>query len=305
MRTTSFLSLLQTTTYLSLIAMAILASKANAQWIDELPQALRGSILWSADHEEGNLNDWTMPQGKDPGGGVLNTGDDSVLAQATKSFSHSGKYSAEASIHGAVKAKNGLRAVRFMRWANKPYDLGGAEFPSEAYYSTWMYLTETYNPNKYAPWDPGDGGWWNVFQFKAHDDQNESKPMWMLNVRHDDRTGRMSFYLYSPFHTRSISQQNVRSIPTGRWFHVEAYCKTGLKDDGRITVWQDGQKILEAQNVTTVLSSKNAHLVWGIGNYTDHIANKSSEGQATIYFDDAIVSTKPISPFVATARESK
>ncbi len=301
----SFFRLLQSKTCLSLIVMAILINKANAQWIDELPLALRGSILWSADHEEGNLNDWTMPQGKDPGGGVLNTGDAAVLAQATQSFSHSGKYSAEATIQGAVKAKNGLRAVRFMRWSDKPYDLGGTEFPSEAFYSTWIYLTESYNPNKYAPWDPGDGGWWNVFQFKAHDDQNESKPTWMLNIGHDDRTGLMSFYLYSPFHKRSVSQQNVRPIPTGRWFHIEAYCKTGLKDDGRITVWQDGRKILEAQNVTTVLSSKNAYLVWGIGNYADHIANKSSEGQATIYFDDAIVSTKPVSPYVATVRESK
>jgi len=273
-------------------------SQANSQWIQSLPSSTRESILWSADHEEGDLSDWTFPASKDSGGGVLNTGEEDVHASATKEFAHSSRYSARAFISKAIRARNGNRAVRLMRWTDRPWDRDGKEFPHDAYYSTWMFIPKTYNPNKYPPWDPGDGGWWNVFQFKAHDENDVSQPTWALNIEHADKTKEMSFYLYSPINPpRSLSQQKPKPIPVQRWFHIEARCKKSLKNEGSMTIWQDGEQILDVKGINTLVSDKDDQVVWGIGNYTDHIAGGPVEGEATVYFDDSVVSTKPLSPF--------
>ena len=252
--------------------------------------------LWQADHEEGDLTDWEPTDCEHPGGGVLNTQEDAVTAAATTDQAHSGRFSAEATITGAVRATQGNRAVRLMRWTDRPWDKGGKELPKFAYYSTWMFLPETYNPNKYAPWDPGDGGWWNVFQFKANDDDDVSQPIWALNVYHDDATGKMQFYLYSGLNSpASIDQDDPIPLPVGRWFHVEASYRVDAGLGGEIVLWQDGREILRGSNVRTAISESKEWPVWGVGNYTDHIAGENGIGSSTIFFDDCIISSKRIS----------
>ncbi len=254
------------------------------------PQA-NDHILWSADMEEGTLYDWFYDDQSQSGGGVFNTGGDEVIAQASDVVAHSGTYSAEATITNAFQAQNGNRAVRLMRWTDKPWADGGDYFPADAYYSTWMYIPTTYNVNKYDPWDPGDGGWWNVFQFKSDDSNGDSQPMWVLNIDHNDETRAMSFYLYSDYNTpASHSQISPIQIPVGRWFHIEARYVQSSANSGSITFWQDGSRILHVDNVVTIL---DGNAVWGIGNYTDHIVGGEVDGIATVYFDDAIVSTQP------------
>lgn len=55
-----------------------------------------------------------------------------------------------------------------MRWTDKAWDQDGDYFPNEAYYSVFFYFPEGYNPKKSMDNDPlGDGGWWNLFQFKS------------------------------------------------------------------------------------------------------------------------------------------
>ncbi|MGE0759469.1 MAG: heparin lyase I family protein [Pirellulaceae bacterium] len=280
-----------------------LPGQVAAQWIEQLPRTVRDSILWSADHEEGALDDWTAPGSRMPGGGVLNTGEPDASAQATTEVTHSGRYAAAAFIRGAKRGREGPRAVRLMRWTDKPWDQGGASFPTEAYYSTWAYFPRTFNPNKYAPWDPGDGGWWIVFQFKAHDDQDVSQPVWALNVFHDDRTKRMHFYLFSPANgSRSVEQSVPRPIPVRQWVHLEAYYRVSAAKEGAITVWQDGHRILHAHGVRTAVSSQREQAVWGIGSYTDHIAGDTEIGTATVYFDDAVVSTRRVSETLPDGR---
>ena len=267
----------------------------SAQWFESLPQRLQDSILWSADHEEGNLNDWTLSQYQHPGGGIFNTGGTDVFATASTNFAHSGRYAAATRITNAFQSLNGNRAVRLMRWTNSAWDDSGDYFPTTAYYSTWMYFPLTYNPNKYAPWDPGDGGWWNVFQFKADDANGNSQPMFAMNVGHDDALQTMEFYLYSQYNEpNSYVQTNPVKIPVGKWFHVEAKYVVAADNSGSITVWQDGRKILDVSNVRTALEHAAEHSIWGIGNYTDHIVGENVDGTATIHFDDAAVSLLPL-----------
>lgn len=111
-------------------------------WIDSLDAATRASILWKADHELGNLYEWhysnSWPEeNPNAGGGVFNTGGDDAMAQATNVRAHSGQFAAEATIRGAYRGVT--RAVRLLRWTDKPWDDGGGYFPSEAYYSAWFF----------------------------------------------------------------------------------------------------------------------------------------------------------------------
>lgn len=275
-------------------------AQAQPQWIETLPQDFRQSILWSADHETGNLKQWE-PDAKYPGGGILNTGDDDVIARASKLAVHSGKFSAEATISKAIRSANGKRAVRLMRWTDKPWDQEGKHFPTSAFYSTWMFLPVKYNPNKYSPWDPGDGGWWNVFQFKANDENDVSQSVWTLDLSHDDDKNELQFGLFHHLgETRYYEQKKPRKVPVGRWLHVEAFLKVASDNTGQIIVWQDGVEVLRVENVQTAITKQNENSVWGVGNYTDHIAGGEMEGTATIFFDDAMVSTKRASSHLKT-----
>ena len=280
------------------LAVGLLAAgsvAAQPLWVDTLPDELQASILWLGDHEEGTLDDWDYGGDPDAGGCICNTGGEDALARALSPLAHSGLYSARASIRGAVRAENGNRAVRLMRWTDRHWADGGDYFPDTAYYSAWFAFPTAYNPNKYEPWDPGDGGWWNVFQFKSDDANCDSQPLWTLNIEHDDTAGTMSFYLYSKYNPpNSFPQLEPREIPVREWVHVEALYVNSV-DDGQISIWQNGELILDIDSVQTSLGECDGNPIWGIGNYTDHIAGGEEEGTATILFDDAAVSTERLS----------
>ncbi|MEM7371027.1 MAG: T9SS type A sorting domain-containing protein [Bacteroidota bacterium] len=272
-----------------------------AQWIQTLPPHIQSEIIWSADHEEGSLADWTYPDFQYAGGGIFNTGGSEVEVLAGGMLTHSGMYAAKATITQAFQAQNGSRAIRLMRWTDRPWDDGGDFIPSGMYYSCWYYLPHSYNPNKYDPWDPGDGGWWNIFQFKSHDAQDVSQPIWTLNVWHDDATEDMYLYLYSkenPPHSYDPVSWTI--LPSQQWVHLEAWYQfnDSAQQNGALKFWQDGMLLFDIDSITTVL--EGGYAVWGIGNYTDHIVGDTSDGTATIWMDDAVISAVPIHPHLMT-----
>jgi hypothetical protein len=284
-----------------LIALAVgwTLEARGETWIDKLPAATRASILWRADHEGGNLYQWHYADNwptKNPnaGGGVFNTGGSAVTAQASGVQAHSGQFSAQATITGAYQETT--RAVRLMRWTDKPWDAqpqGGTYFPNEAYYSAWFYFPHVYNPTQSGSWDTNhDGGWWNIFQFKSDDAQGDSQPIWVLNVDHDAASETMRLYLYSKYNApHSFTQSDPLTLPAGQWVHIEAYYKNRADQTGQIIIWQDGREIIHVTNVRTSLGGSDGNVIWGVGNYTDHITGGPTDGQATVYIDDAVVST--------------
>ena len=282
---------------------AVVAAQFSQQrpLVESLPTEYRASVLWSANHEAGDLHEWDCPDAKYPGGGVLNTGpNDQIIARASRTHAFTGEFAAEATIHGAIRARNGNRAVRLMRWTEKPWDEGGAYFPKDAFYSVWMFVPKKYSSKKRAPWDPGDGGWWNVFQFKANDSNDTSFPTWSLNLHFNEKTNEMEFGLFSEINdSRSVDSAVPKPVPVGRWFHLEARYRVSATNTGHIDVWQDGELLLTAANVKTAITPENENVVWGVGNYTNHVAGGSIEGSATLYFDDAIISTKPMHEAIA------
>lgn len=281
---------------LYLVALFTFPSFASAQWIQSLPRDVRDSILWSADHEQGNLHQWESPSFEHPGGGILNTGGNEVAATATNKIAHSGEWSAAATITGAYRARNGKRAVRLMRWTDRPWDDSGQYLPKSAFYSTWIYVPHNYNASKYAPWDPGDGGWWNIFQFKANDENEVSEPMYSLGGYFNDGTRQIELGLNGYFENEKLYEQ-IRpiAVPIGKWFHVEAHYVVSSQRRGSITVWQDGKQLFGLKKIRTAITPENENAVWGVGNYTDHIAGGPVEGEATLYFDDGVISTRRVS----------
>jgi hypothetical protein len=266
-------------------------------WQQSLPADVQASVLWCADHEEGTLHDWEYDRNPDNnGGGLFTTGtSDEAMAEIDSAESFTGKYCAKTTIRCAFMHQNGAKAVRLMRWTDKPWDQGGQFFPKSAYYGVWMRLDKNYST---LGSDSSSSGWWNVFQFKSNDKSGQSQPVWVLNVGNDRESGKMQFYLYSDINQpASISQDVPVPLPVGRWFHLEVLYEqsTDGLPNGSITVWQNGQRILSAANVKTVLAG---HVVWGVGNYTDHITGGDQPGSATIYFDDATVASKPTHPYV-------
>lgn len=270
-------------------------------WLETLDPAVQSSVLWKADHESGTLYEWHYSddwpnENPNAGGGVFNTGGDDAVARTSRVVAHSGTYSAEATIYNAFHEKT--RAVRLMRWSDKPWDaepLGGNYFPNEAYYSAWFYFPYNYNPSQYAPWDTDqDGGWWNIFQFKSDDADGVSQPVWVLNVDFNHTTGNMNLYLYSKYNEPyTYLQFWPLPVPVRKWVHLEAYYVNRTDTTGQIIIWQDGIEIFNIDGVRTSLGGMDGNVIWGVGNYTEHIVGGANDGEATVYIDDALVSTMP------------
>lgn len=65
---------------------------------------------------------------------------------------------------------------------------------------------------------------------------------------------------------------------------------------GSVQVWQNGELIFDISGIVTLFLEEG--LVYGIGNYTDHIAGGLVDGTASVYYDDVIESHKQISKYL-------
>jgi hypothetical protein len=220
-----------------------------------------GRVLWSADHETGDLSQWTAGDG----GGAFNSGTGEV--RVSQVVARTGRHSLALSIRDADGQP---QAARIFRWA---------ENPLEAYYSAWLLFPEPFQT----------GRWWDVFQFKSPDQAGVSQPAWVLNVGNLP-TGEMVFYLWDALGQQAHQQSpEATAVPVGRWVHVEALYRRSTGQAGRIAIWQDGVRLLDRDGVRTALSES---VQWSLANYTDWLVPRS----ATIYADDAVISTTRVGP---------
>jgi hypothetical protein len=218
------------------------------------------AILWSAGHEKGDMSEWSN------GGGIFNSG--TGVASASTDFARSGAYSTKMTITNASGAS---QAVRLFRWAESRAN-------PDAYYSTWYYFPQSFSGMR----------WWNIFQFKSKLSESVNDPTFVLNVT--NRDGAMYLYLYDHLNGNVNRGTSSVAIPVGRWFHLEVFYKQAANNTGRVTVWQDGVQILDASGIPTRRSGDEVH--WSLANYTDNI----SPSTATIYADDAAISTSRLGP---------
>jgi hypothetical protein len=229
--------------------------------------ASSGQYLWSANMETGNMSQWyypsTGPSG-DYGGGEYNSG--IASSSASRDVAHTGSWSAKMTITTPSSTDSG---VRLFRWRE-------AHNYNDLYFSAWYYFPQRYNvPN-----------WWNVFQWKSKVSNTQVDPFFVLNVGNRG-DGSMYFYLYN-WQTRQSYDQSLKSLPVGRWFNVEAFYRCAADNSGRVTFWQDGVQLFDVQNAQTRYS--NGDCQWSLSNYSDSL----NPSPATIYVDDAVISTSRI-----------
>jgi hypothetical protein len=216
-------------------------------------------VQWSSGLETGNFSEWEQNWG----GGIFNTGTGN--ASVSSDVAHSGRYSAKMAID---TSSGGPQAVRIFRWNESRAD-------QSAYYRVWYYFPQQYSGMN----------WWNVFQWKSKT-PSRNDAFWQLNVGNRP-DGTMNFYVYNWVNSRSYSQ-SVVNIPVGRWFRVDAFYTQSSDNNGRVTFWQDGVKFFDMSGVNT--KYPDGDVQWAVANYTDGI----SPSKATIYVDDAAISTNPI-----------
>jgi hypothetical protein len=247
--------------------------RESASPLSSTSQASRGAVLWSADHESGDLSQWYV----DDGGGEFNSGNAS--SAASHDVAHSGRYSARATI-----VTPGISAVRLFRWNE-------SHINPEAYYSAWFYFPLRYR----AP------VWWNVFSFKSRNGP-ANDAFWSLQVGNRPAGG---MYLYldwwnglsiegphrGEFGGRSFDQGG-KDVPVWNWMHVEVFLRQSSAFDGQLIVWQDGVELFNVRDVRTRYPAPNGANEWSVNNYGDAI----TPSPTTIYIDDAVISTSRIRP---------
>src|SRR6266480_2654812 len=128
------------------------------------------AIVWSADHETGDLSQWTVNGTR---GGTYNSG--SASTTISTDVSHSGKYSCKMTINTSNRQESGCRQFRHQE------STSGTTY----YYNVWYYI-----PVYYAAID-----YWNVFQFKSETPTGLNDPFWALDLMPRSGSGSMQLKL--------------------------------------------------------------------------------------------------------------
>ena len=242
--------------------------------------AVPATILWTGDHEEGNMSDWYVGSG----GGEFNSG--GGVSAASTDVAHTGKYSAKATISTPPSPS----AVRLFRWAESRVN-------PEAYYGAWFYFPQVYTTD-----------WWFVDQFKSRSCGTcDPDPFWFVQVAKRANGSMYSrlVWWYGPWPGGTVEgphsgefggrtyEQTLKDLPTNQWVHLEIFLRQSASFDGQIIVWQDGVEILRQDNVKTRYPFMGDE--WSIASYAGSI----SPSPAVIYFDDATISTGRVGPGMA------
>jgi polysaccharide lyase-like protein len=219
---------------------------------------LGSEVLWSADHETGDLSQWSRG-GK---GGSSAEKPDTAIAVSTE-FAHSGRYSVKLS-NGAVSSYETARL-----WREDSY-------PETAYYSAWYYLPRAYQTTND----------WTVMQIRAPVGSNPSTISLFTDIDIRSLPGGqliLSVFDHRAEYLRAATPDPVVPLPVGAWFHIEVLFRNAVDDTGRLTLWQDGQLLYDLQRPSGITSSIVYFTVCSI-------SQDLSPTDSVLYVDDAAVS---------------
>jgi hypothetical protein len=223
---------------------------------------LGSDLLWTADHESGDLGQWTESAS---GGTRLPSADSSI----------------EVSSESAHRGSRALKLVNPAAWDNA--DEGPELFHSagaleDAYYSAWFLLPEAYRLEPHMTVvrlrsrDPGSSELFNGEELQ-------------LRSLSDGSYVLMVFSNNSGFLLEPVADA-APSIRAGRWFQLEA--RYEAQAAGRLRVWLDGQLTYDLEGRP---GAAGAELVLSVCN----VAERSSPAPLTLFVDDAAISLSRVS----------
>lgn len=274
--------------HLGALAVAVVITATSPVGRDDTARqaptaASGGSVLWSAGHENGDLDEWDY---------VSVSG--SADASATNAIARSGDYS------NAMTVSNDDGGVRMVvvETAASPADQTHPEnLPASAYYSVWYYFPEKIEPD-------ADGWGPNIYQWKqawkTGENSQTRRLLYWIRADWSDSGNGYKLHLRSKLDNATgvwdnVSHSEARSdvpIPLNTWVHLECFYQWSKTGNGTIECWQDDTKIFDLDNVYTEFdwSYVEQPRQWTVNNYSRNTTPSSH----TIYVDDAAVSTSRI-----------
>jgi hypothetical protein len=246
--------------------VASFATVAGLLGCSPAPLALGTSpeILWWTDHEEGGLSGWSR-DGAERGGLIVSNGGEVEL--------------------DTTQARSGLHAMRAtVTSPGEPVASVGVAMrngilPKEAYYSAWYYIASPMTAGEY----------WLFFKYRSR--RVASDPATVIDLWDVDFSanadGTMGVFI---FHHDSGTRmpRATPAVPVGQWFQVEAFFRAATDDTGRLMVWFDGTLIYDLTEPTVT----SEFVEWSVGS----IAEIITPAPATLYVDDAAISTSRLGP---------
>ena len=230
----------------------------DRQDLDTRSDGTSPTILWSADHETGNLSAWHL--GGDPQGGEYAI---AGTAAVSRDLAHAGSYAVKLSIDTSDGADHLTRLYR--RTVS-----GGA------FYSAWFYWNQAHTP----------AAWWSIILFRAQTDPadpNTYVNLWDVEgARQSD--GQMTLRFLDHLTNKMTYPLPVKPLPVGQWVQIEAFFQYAPPNGTRLTVWQDGEPLLD---MTGLGQSPSNYIFWAIGNGSNGLAPPLS----ILYIDDAAIAT--------------
>ncbi|HMJ55460.1 MAG TPA: hypothetical protein VK540_25475 [Polyangiaceae bacterium] len=232
--------------------------------LDARSDGARPTILWSADHETGNLSAWHM--GGDTQGGEYAIGGS---GDVSRDRAHGGS---SYSVKLTIDTTDGLdHLTRLYRRTVS----GGA------YYSVWFYWNQAHTPT----------AWWSVMLFRAQTDPadpNTVVNLWDIEASRQ-MDGQMTLRFLDHLTNKITYPLPAKALPVGQWVQVEAFFQYAPPSGTRVTVWQDGDPIFD---VAGLGQSPSSYLFWAVGNGSNGLTPPLS----TIYIDDAAIATGRLGP---------
>jgi Polysaccharide lyase len=227
-------------------------------------------ILWSAGHDTGNMDEWWAPEkagveGNNCGGEYNSNGGRSRVSTIV---AHRGRFSAR--LYQRNTARTPDVGVRLFRWCESRRQAIGTGL----YYSAWYYI----------PTQVTVHGWWSIMEWKSRGSTNAKV---FVGVENRADGSMFAHVCQGEDSGGRCWNQKRRNLPVAQWFHLEVYYVKSTNSTGRVVLWQDGTRIIDATDVDTA-NSKN--LEWAVISYGTDLDPSDN----TTYIDDAAISRKRI-----------
>jgi hypothetical protein len=228
-------------------------------------------LLWTSRFEGGNFAEWTPAR--------FGFGSSSATAPNTIGVSsertHQGSlFAAKLTVSGTATNPGGIGSSLVQN--------GG--LPTQAYYSAWYYLPQSVTVAYY----------WVIMKFRAElGNPPTQKELFDVNLTNPS-AGKMSLRVFDnrdPPYGGNLPLDVPSSppdVPVNAWFQLEAFYRDANDSTGRLTLWLDGQQILDWQGATGLTS----WVAWDVVSVGENL----SPEPAILYVDDCAISRTRVGP---------
>jgi len=226
---------------------------------------LGSNVLWSAEHEQGTLAEWTA----DEGGKSYVVGAESSVDLIVDPTARS-DYVVRLRTTDDIEAEPGAGLWRVL------------EQPEPAYYGAHFYLPQALPPSTSL----------TLLRFRSTIPEEVSDEFMGVDVSlRSTPTGEV---LLSLIHQRqayltSALPEPTPFVPLQRWFELEVRFHHALNATGLIRVWLDGRLVYDVSNRVT---AETERLYFTACN----VPTLAAQASITLYLDDVVLSRSRITP---------